>query len=127
MPMSTSLPVAHQPQYEDLFRYTGGRWLFDEDQRLKERYRPFNVDALRSVAAESVSSKCCVSLAKLGEGRYNKVFKLVMDDGKTVIARIPNLNAGPAFYSIASEAATMDFVCNFSQLLGFRGEAQDQC
>lgn len=33
-----------------------------------------------------------------------------MDDGKTVFARIPNPNAGPPFYTTASEVAIMDFV-----------------
>lgn len=33
-----------------------------------------------------------------------------MDDGKTVIARIPNPNAGPPFYATASEVATMELV-----------------
>ncbi|GES57339.1 aminoglycoside phosphotransferase [Aspergillus terreus] len=32
-----------------------------------------------------------------------------MDDGKTILARIPNPNAGPAFYTTASEVATMEF------------------
>jgi hypothetical protein len=49
-------------------------------------------------------------MSKLAEDGYNKVFRLVMDDKKVVIARIPNPNAGPAFKTTASEVATMDFV-----------------
>lgn len=49
-------------------------------------------------------------MQKLAEGGYNKVFRLVMDDGMAVIARIPNPNAGPRFYTTASEVATMEFV-----------------
>jgi hypothetical protein len=33
-----------------------------------------------------------------------------MNDGKVVIARLPNPNAGPPFYATASEVATMEFV-----------------
>ena len=38
------------------------------------------------------------------------MFRLITDDGKIVIARIPNPNAGPPFYTTASEAATMEIV-----------------
>jgi hypothetical protein len=49
-------------------------------------------------------------MSKLPEGGYNKLFRLVMDDDKVVIARILNPNAGPAFKTTASEVATMNFV-----------------
>lgn len=49
-------------------------------------------------------------MTKLGEGNYNKVFVLAMDNGLAIIARIPNPNAGPAGYTTASEVATMDLV-----------------
>ncbi|KAJ9196650.1 hypothetical protein DTO164E3_6180 [Paecilomyces variotii] len=48
-------------------------------------------------------------MIKLAEGGYNKIFRLIMDDGKVAIARIPNPNAGPKFYTTASEVATMEF------------------
>jgi hypothetical protein len=97
-------------QYEDFFRYTSGRWLWDEEKELRERYRKFNVDELKRIAAESIGAKSCVSMIKLNEGGYNKVFRLVMDNGSAVIARIPCPNAGPAFNTTASEVATMEFV-----------------
>ena len=62
------------------------------------------------MAAKSVDSRLCIRMEKLAEGAYNKVFKLTMDDEKTVVARIPNPNAGPAGLTTASEAATLDFV-----------------
>jgi len=49
-------------------------------------------------------------MTKLAEGSFNKVFRLVMDNGNVAIARIPNPNAGPEYYTIASEVATMDLV-----------------
>lgn len=39
-------------------------------------------------------------MAKLAEGGYNKVFRLVMDDGKSVLARIPNPHVGTSFYTM---------------------------
>lgn len=96
--------------HEDFFRYTSGRWLWAEEQQLRDRYKVFNVAELQKVAAQAIGSEKCVSMIKLAEGNYNKVFRLTMDDGKTVLARIPNPNAGPPFYTTASEVATMEFV-----------------
>jgi hypothetical protein len=42
-------------------------------------------------------------LLKCIEGQYNKAFVLTMD-------KLPNPNAGPAFYTTASEVATRQFV-----------------
>lgn len=107
--LSKQIPAA-SPDFEQLFRYTSGRWLWDEEQQLRDRYRAFNVAGLQGLAARAVGSGGCVSITKLAEGGFNKVFRLVMDDGKSVLARIPNPNAGPSFYTTASEVATMEFV-----------------
>jgi hypothetical protein len=96
--------------YEDYYRYNSGRWLWDEDSQLRERYKRFNVIELKKIAAKSIGAQTCVTMNKLAEGGFNKVFRLVMDDGAVVIARIPNPNAGPPFKTTASEVATMDFV-----------------
>jgi hypothetical protein len=55
-----------------------------------------------------------VKLLKCTEGQYNKAFLMTMDNGAEVLARIPNPNAGPAFYTTASEVATRHFVCDLS-------------
>ena len=96
--------------HEDFYRFTSGRWLWDEQKQLQQRYKKFNVHELIHVATRSVGAQKCVSITKLAEGGFNKVFRLVMDDKKVVIARIPNPNAGPSFKTTASEVATMDFV-----------------
>ncbi|KAK9234556.1 hypothetical protein V1525DRAFT_459312 [Lipomyces kononenkoae] len=56
-------------------------------------------------------------MKKLAEGWYNKVFRLLMDDGKTVNSTHSKPNAGPPFYSIASEVAAMELGI-LMQLLG---------
>ncbi|KAI0968016.1 kinase-like domain-containing protein [Xylaria arbuscula] len=100
----TALDVQHE-----FFRYTSGRWLWDEETRLRERYRLFDVHELQDVAAKSVCAENCVDMIKLAEGGFNKVFRLVMDNGSAVIARIPNPNAGSPRWTTATEVATMDF------------------
>lgn len=52
-----------------------------------------------------------VKLLKCVEGQFNKAFLLTMSNGFEIIARLPNPNAGPAFYTTASEVATRHFVC----------------
>lgn len=95
---------------EGFFRYSGGRWLWDEEKQLQDRYKRFNVSQLKNIAVKSVGAQACTSMTKLAEGGFNKVFRLVMNDGSVVIARIPYPNAGPTFRTTASEVATMDFV-----------------
>ncbi|KKK25535.1 hypothetical protein AOCH_001085 [Aspergillus ochraceoroseus] len=102
---SASIP---QPD-TDLFRYTSGRWLWDEEQQLRDRFSPFNVAELQRMAARSVGADTCTAIAKLAEGSFNKTFRLEMDNGFSVIARIPHPIAGPRYYATASEVATMEF------------------
>ncbi|RHZ63467.1 phosphotransferase family protein [Aspergillus thermomutatus] len=94
----------------DFFNYTSGRWIWDEEEQLRERYREFDILELQKVAMEAASGASYVRMEKLGEGSYNKSFRLTMANGTAVIARIPNPNAGPAFLTTASEVATMDFL-----------------
>lgn len=44
---------------------------------------------------------------------YNRVLLLCMDNGKEVVAKIPNPNSGRAHFTTASEVATMKFVSSF--------------
>jgi len=57
-----------------------------------------------------VGSAACTDVTKLTEGNFNKVSLLTISDGKEVIAKTPNPNAGRAHFLTASEVATMDFV-----------------
>ncbi|KAH7370626.1 kinase-like domain-containing protein [Rhexocercosporidium sp. MPI-PUGE-AT-0058] len=107
--LSQAISTNSNSPYEHFFQYTSGRWLWDEERQRRERYVAFNVQELQRIAAESVGAQCCVSITKLAEGGYNKVFRLVMDDGSTAIARLPNPKSGPAQKTTASEVATMDF------------------
>jgi hypothetical protein len=93
------------------FCYTSGRWLYNEPLQLKKRYVRFNVPALQQIAGRIASSRC-VEMTKIPEGLYNKVFSLRMENGREILARIPNPNAGHPQRVVASEVATLDFVRN---------------
>ncbi|KAL3475575.1 kinase-like domain-containing protein [Aspergillus californicus] len=81
-------------EHESFFRYTSGRWIWDEDQQLRDRYKVFDVSELQNAAINALKSGSCVSMVKLAED----------------CARIPNPNAGAPFYTTASEVATMELV-----------------
>lgn len=102
--------TGYSQQYSDFYYYIGGRWLWNEEEQLHDHYKAFHTPELQHIAAESVGAKVCLGIAKVGEGSYNKVFHLTMDNGMAVVARLPNLNADPPIYTNASEVATMDFV-----------------
>lgn len=104
-------------QYEDFYRYTGGRWLWGEEKELRDRYKIFNVPELQRIGARSVGAKSCSTMTKMLEGSFNRVFRLVMCNGAIAIARIPYRNIWPEFYSTASEVATMEFVCHSIMIL----------
>ncbi|KAJ5406111.1 hypothetical protein N7465_007395, partial [Penicillium sp. CMV-2018d] len=97
---------------DTIYHYTSGRWLWNEKEQLSRRYVKFNLTKLVNIATHATGSKSCIEVQKLPEGNFSKVFLLTMDDGKEVIAKLPNPNAGPQYFTTASEVATMDYVRN---------------
>ncbi|KZF21169.1 phosphotransferase enzyme family protein [Xylona heveae TC161] len=92
---------------EVLFQYTRHRWLFNEKAELSKRYLKFNLQQLIGAAVNVCEgARCCTKITKCSEGLYNKAFILTMDNGAEVFAKLPNPNAGPARFSVASEVAT---------------------
>ncbi|OBT77466.1 hypothetical protein VF21_05233 [Pseudogymnoascus sp. 05NY08] len=97
-------------QQDELFSYTSGRYLYNEKQRLAERYVEFNIEELKAVAAESVGRKRVSHMKKLAEGGFNRVFLLTMDDGFEAIVKIPYHLTVPKHFTTESEVATLDFL-----------------
>lgn len=52
----------------------------------------------------------CFKVEKLLDGMFNKAFLFTMGDGRQVVGKVPNPNAGRSHYTTASEVATMDFL-----------------
>jgi hypothetical protein len=78
---------------------------------MAQRYIPFNLEALVAVAARAIGSDRCVAVEKLPDGNYNKTLLLTMNNGAQAVAKLPNPNAGRPHLTVASEVATMDYVC----------------
>ncbi|KAL3449208.1 hypothetical protein BJX65DRAFT_306269 [Aspergillus insuetus] len=73
--------------------------------------------ALQEIAGWIVGSRC-VEMTKLPEGLYDKVFCLNMENGRVVLARIPNPDAGHPQLVVASEVAAFDFVTEWAETYG---------
>ena len=94
----------------DFFHYTRGRFTTDEKRNLVCRCLKFDMNQLACIAASSVGAEECVSIEKCVDGMYNKAHVLTMDNGRELIAKVPNPNAGEPYFTTASEVPTMDFV-----------------
>ncbi|KAK2841602.1 hypothetical protein FQN49_006094 [Arthroderma sp. PD_2] len=68
---------------EDLINYTSGRYLFNEDLRLKERHVEFDIDALKEAATRHIGLQHgkVERISKLAEGGFNRVFLLTAENG----------------------------------------------
>ncbi|KAG6129926.1 hypothetical protein E4U38_004774 [Claviceps purpurea] len=86
-----------------------GRFVRDEEHEFAQRRREFNVGELARRAARVVQADRCLSIKKYPDGMYNRILLLSMDNGKEVVAKVPNPNAGQAHFTTASEVATMKF------------------
>ncbi|KAL4794687.1 phosphotransferase enzyme family protein [Aspergillus venezuelensis] len=64
----------------------------------------FDVNELARVAAESTDASQCNSITKYPDGMFSKAYLLSMDDGRQVVAKVPNPKAGVPQYTTASEA-----------------------
>ncbi|TVY49460.1 hypothetical protein LOCC1_G000574 [Lachnellula occidentalis] len=93
---------------EDLFRYTGGRFLAAEDTQCRRRYLKFNVQKLCDVAAALDDPSPVIQIDKM-EGGFSKALLLRRADGQEYLAKLPWLDAGPAHLTTASEVAVLQF------------------
>ncbi|KAG6286066.1 hypothetical protein E4U09_006921 [Claviceps aff. purpurea] len=83
-------PEIEMPDPLELFSFTCGRFVANEEQELAQRYREFNFNELARRAARAVQADRCLSIEKLPDGLYNRILLLTMDNGKEVVAKIPN-------------------------------------
>jgi hypothetical protein len=101
----------------------------NEESELEKRYLKFNLQQLLDIAVNVCDgAQYCMfrfyrdhrdltakfiegtRITKCVEGLHNKAFILKMDNGLEVFAKLPNPNAGPAHFSVASEVATRELV-----------------
>jgi hypothetical protein len=121
---TNDIPKMIVPSDEELYNFTRGRFVADEQHELSQRHRTFSATELARYAARAVQANHCLSVKNYPDGMYNRVLLLSMDNGKDVIAKIPNPNAGQPHFTTASEVATMKSV---STPVWLHVAGSDQC
>lgn len=94
----------------DLYSFSSGRFLYNENLRLSERYVEFDVTALKQKAERSLEHGRVSKMRVLAEGGFNRVFLLAMEDGFEITVKIPYASTVPKHYATASEVATLTFL-----------------
>ncbi|PWY70738.1 hypothetical protein BO83DRAFT_389943 [Aspergillus eucalypticola CBS 122712] len=89
----------------ELFAYTNGHFLVNEEHQLARHYVKFDVDALCSVAAALGDVPSPVASVKKMEGGFSKALLMKKENGSEVVAKIPCRIAGPVGLITASEYA----------------------
>ncbi|KAL3258109.1 hypothetical protein ABHI18_006315 [Aspergillus niger] len=80
--------------HDVFFKITRGRFLVDEAENLRMREIKFDMN----------------DSPKYPDGMFNKAFLMSMDNGREVVAKVPNPNSGIPHPTTAREVATMNFV-----------------
>ncbi|KAL4886899.1 kinase-like domain-containing protein [Aspergillus karnatakaensis] len=101
---------------EELFTYTNGRFLVDEEHQFTRRYRKFSLDALCDIVATADGSSSRITDIDKLEGGFSKALLMTKEDGTQLIAKIPSRIAGPPFYTTASEVATLGYIRNYTSI-----------
>lgn len=100
------MPIAR----EDLFAYTNGHFLVDEEHQFNRRYVRFDLDALCSAAALVGGDPSRVTAIDKMEGGFSKAFLMKRANGADVIAKIPCRIAGPPSLTTAGEVGVLEYV-----------------
>lgn len=95
--------------HEEVFKYTHGRFLVDEDFQRQRRYVEFSLPELCKVASSMGKSESPVAAIEKMEGGFCKALLITRQDGMEFIAKIPCPIAGPAGYTTASEVAVLQY------------------
>lgn len=84
----------------------------NESLRMAERRLVFNVTELKRVAAKALnrSASDVNAIEKIAEGGFNRILEVTMNDGSSVLARLPFPATLPRRLAVASEVATLDFL-----------------
>lgn len=94
---------------EDLFAYTNGRFLVDEEFQLGRRYVQFDLDALcKTAAAAGGDTSQIIAIEKM-EGGFSKAFLMRKANGTEVIAKVPCRIAGPPSLTTAGEVGVLEY------------------
>ncbi|RAH65762.1 uncharacterized protein BO66DRAFT_414864 [Aspergillus aculeatinus CBS 121060] len=101
---------------EELFTYTNGHFLIDEETQLRRRYLKFDIDALCDLAATAGASPSPIRTIEKLEGGFSKALLLTKENDEEVVAKLPYHIAGPASLTTASEVAVLQYVKDYTRI-----------
>lgn len=93
----------------DPYAYTAGQWLRNDQVNREARYVEFDFSALCAKAVNVCTNATKMVRYEKKEGGFNRVFILFLDNGASVVARVPYRIAGPRRLTTNSEVATMTY------------------
>lgn len=97
-------------QYDfDPYEYTSGRWLTADAAQRDARRVKFDFATLCQNAINSSPGASKILKGVKLEGNFNRAFILHLDNGSSVVARIPFPVAGPPWLVTHSEVATIAY------------------
>lgn len=93
----------------DPYEYTSGRWLRNDAAQRDARHVRFDFAALCQKAIDASPGANKILQGVKMEGGFNRAFILHLDNGSSVVARIPFSVAGPPRLVTNSEVATIAY------------------
>lgn len=94
---------------EELYRYTNGHFLVNEEHQYRQRYVNFDISKFCDVAAVVGGTISPIVAIEKMEGGFCKALLMRKADGLEIVAKLPSKLAGPPYYSTASEVATLKY------------------
>ncbi|KAK6810705.1 hypothetical protein RU639_013517 [Aspergillus parasiticus] len=101
---------------EELFAYTNGHFLVNEQWQLDRRYIKFDVDALCDVAASAGGDLSRIITVEKLEGGFSKALLMKKENGKEIVAKLACRIAGPASLTTASEVGVLEYVRKYTNI-----------
>lgn len=91
----------------ELFNYSNGRFLVNEQFELSRRHVTFDVNSLCALVSSLPCIMSPVSSIDKQEGGFNKALIVTTANNRQVVVKIPFPHLVPARYSVESEVATL--------------------
>lgn len=94
---------------QDLFKYTNGHFLVDEEHQFSRRYVRFDLDALCDIATGVGETPSQITAIEKMEGGFSKALLMQKANGTELMAKIPCRIAGPPSLTTAAEVAVLEY------------------
>ncbi|KAF2876910.1 hypothetical protein BDV95DRAFT_133461 [Massariosphaeria phaeospora] len=95
---------------EDLYHFTGGRWLSRDVEERNARHLRFNLEALCAEVVKACEGATAIAGFEKLDCTSNRALVFQTDNGKKAVAKLPFKLGGPSDLLICSEVATIKYL-----------------